>query len=41
MDSNYIQAKNGEFILNNKKIMLRGFVIGSWMNINRHAALGW
>jgi aryl-phospho-beta-D-glucosidase BglC (GH1 family) len=33
MDSNYIQAKNGEFILNNKKIMLRGFVIGSWMNI--------
>jgi endoglucanase len=31
MDGNFIQAKNGEFKLNNKKITLRGFGVGTWM----------
>lgn len=29
----HIQAKDGNFILDGKQIMLRGFAIGSWMNI--------
>lgn len=33
MKSGFIQAKNGEFILNNDRVMLRGLAIGSWMNI--------
>jgi hypothetical protein len=33
METNLIQVKNGEFKLNDKKIMLRGFSIGTWMNI--------
>lgn len=33
MDIGFIQAKNGGFVLNDEKIMLRGFAIGSWMNI--------
>jgi aryl-phospho-beta-D-glucosidase BglC (GH1 family) len=30
---NFIRAENGKFILDKKEIMLRGFNIGSWMNI--------
>lgn len=33
MNPHFIQAKNGEFILNNSPIMLRGFAVGSWMNL--------
>lgn len=33
MSSNFLQATNGDFILNGKRIMLRGLAIGSWMNI--------
>ena len=33
MGNGFIQAKSGEFILNDKRIMLRGFSVGSWMNI--------
>ncbi len=33
MDTSFIQAKNGEFTLHNTSIILRGFVLGSWMNI--------
>lgn len=33
MHTDFIQAKNGEFILNEEKIMLRGFSIGSWMDM--------
>lgn len=32
MEPNYIQAINGNFFVNDTKIMLRGFSIGSWMN---------
>jgi endoglucanase len=39
MDKNFIQAENGEFILNNKKIALRGFGLGAWMNIE-HFMIG-
>jgi endoglucanase len=33
MEAEFVQAKNGSFVLDHKKIMLRGFSIGSWMNI--------
>lgn len=33
MATNFIQTKNGDFVLNDKRIMLRGFALGSWMNI--------
>ncbi len=33
MFSEFIQAKNGDFYANGKKTMLRGFSIGSWMDI--------
>ncbi|MGA2143323.1 MAG: glycoside hydrolase family 5 protein [Brevinematales bacterium] len=33
MDSGFIQVKSGEFIIDNKPIILRGFVLGSWMNM--------
>ena len=33
MENGYIQVENGQFKLNNKKIILRGFSVGSWMNI--------
>jgi len=33
MDKNFIQAKNGEFKLNNKEIKFRGFGVGTWMTI--------
>lgn len=33
MNPNFIQAKNGAFFLNNEKIMLRGFAVGAWMNL--------
>lgn len=31
MSKNFIQARNCEFKLNNKKIVLRGFGVGAWM----------
>jgi endoglucanase len=33
MEKRFIEAENGEFMLNGGRIMLRGFSIGSWMNI--------
>ena len=33
MKTEFIQAKNGEFIKNNERISLRGFGVGTWMNI--------
>lgn len=33
MKTGFIQAKNGEFLLNDQSIILKGFAIGSWMNI--------
>lgn len=33
MIKEFIQVKDGDFILNDNKIILRGFSIGSWMNI--------
>ena len=33
MKAEFIQAKNGEFIKNNERIALRGFSVGTWMNI--------
>ena len=33
MQREFIQAGNGDFILKDKKIMLRGFAVGSWMNM--------
>jgi endoglucanase len=39
MKEDYIQVSGKEFILNNKKIILRGFGIGSWMNME-HFMMG-
>ncbi len=33
MNNSFIQAKDGDFFLNGKSFMLRGFGIGTWMNI--------
>ena len=33
MKTKFIQAKDGHFFLNDKRIILRGFSVGSWMNI--------
>jgi hypothetical protein len=33
MNTGFIQAKNGHFSLNGEQIMLRGFGLGTWMNI--------
>jgi aryl-phospho-beta-D-glucosidase BglC (GH1 family) len=33
MQTGFVQVENGEFRVNNEKIILRGFSIGSWMNI--------
>lgn len=30
---NFLQAKNGDFYLDNQRIMLRGFAVGTWMNL--------
>ncbi|HEX2952721.1 MAG TPA: glycosyl hydrolase family 5, partial [Bacillota bacterium] len=32
MKSTFVQAKQGEFFLEEKPIVLRGFAVGSWMN---------
>ena len=39
MKTSFIQAKNGEFVLNNERIILRGFAIGTWMNFE-HFMIG-
>jgi endoglucanase len=39
MVKDYIQVSGKDFVLNNKKIILRGFGIGSWMNIE-HFMIG-
>ncbi|MBN2533929.1 MAG: cellulase family glycosylhydrolase [Spirochaetales bacterium] len=39
MKKDYIQVSGKEFIVNGKKIILRGFGIGSWMNIE-HFMIG-
>ncbi len=33
MYSQYIQTSDGNFVINGKRVMLRGFSIGSWMNM--------
>ncbi|WP_058304173.1 glycoside hydrolase family 5 protein [Gorillibacterium timonense] len=33
MKSNFIQTEDGQFVLHNKEIMLRGVSIGSWMDL--------
>ncbi len=33
MENEFIQVETGQFKLKNKKIILRGFSVGSWMNI--------
>ena len=33
MQTGFIRVENGEFKQNNSKIMLRGFSVGSWMDI--------
>lgn len=33
MNRNFIQAENGAFYLKNTPIILRGFAVGSWMNL--------
>ena len=33
MESEFIRTKNGEFTIKQKRIILRGFSIGSWMNM--------
>lgn len=32
MHNTFLQAKNNEFVFNGKKIILRGWALGSWMN---------
>ncbi len=33
MTRQFLQSLNGEFLLNGKRILLRGFAVGSWMNL--------
>ena len=39
MLENILQIKDKDFIVNNRKIRLRGFSVGSWMNLE-HFMIG-
>ena len=32
----YIQNRNGQFVVGNEKIRLKGFGIGSWLNLEHY-----